>query len=188
MRELSPRREPPSRWPILLLLGVGVFVAGGLLWAAIGPSAMPSERLQPVVAVLVACAELAAVGVGVWSLGAAPRRLDYRLRGRTLVVTMLLTQRRVPLASVVRAEVLRYDLVVVPGVKLGWPRSHLPGYYVGRWRLDGVGTAEVIVAAPRGDGILLRFREASPLLLAPRDPEALAALVERSGPRLAQKW
>jgi hypothetical protein len=181
MRELSPRREPPGRWPALVLTGVGIVAAGGLLWAAVDPSSPPSERLPAGLAVAVAAAELAAVALGVWALSAAPRRLDYRLRGRGLVVTQLLSQRRVPLTSVASAEVLPYDLGVVPGAHLGWPRSYLPGYYVGWWRMAGVGRVRVAVAARSGTGVLLRFRDGPPLLLAPREPEALTSRVERFG-------
>ncbi len=181
MRELGPRREPARSWPLVLLLTAGLAVPAALLWGAVDPQTPRDQRLQPVLAVLGTAIGLGAVGIGAWSLSNAPRRLDYRLRGRSLEVTTLLSRFRVPLASVRRAEVLRYDLLILPGARLGWGQSHLPGYYVGRWRLRGARSARVVVASPRGDGVLLHFEKGPPLLLAPRDPEALVALVERNG-------
>jgi len=179
MRELRPRRERPRSWPVLSLLVVGLAVPAVILWAALRPGS-PAD-LQPssgLVAFVVAL-ELIALAIGTWSLSQAPRRLDYRLRGRSLEVTTLLATIRIPLASVRRAEVLRYDLLLLPGARLGAVQSQLPGYYVGRWRLRGPRSARVIVASPRGDGVLLHFEKGPPLLLAPQDPEALVALVER---------
>jgi|GEM_PF-6177154 len=190
MRELSPRRERPRRWPVVVLLVVGLAVPAALMWAVLEPGVPAEQRLPPTLAVLVIMGELLAVGVGTWSLSNAPRRLDYRLRGRSLQVTTLLARLEIPLASVRRAEVLRYDLLLLPGARLGPVQSHLPGYYVGRWRLRGPRSARVIVASPRGDGVLLHFEKGPPLLLAPRDPQALVALVERrqGGVGRAQKW
>ncbi len=179
MREIAPRRERPRSWPVVALLVVGLAVPLVLLWVALEPGVPAEQRPAPALVALVAAVELVAVGIGTWSLRRAPRRLDYRLRGRSLEVTTLLAQVRIPLKSVRRAEVLRYDLLLLPGARLGPVQSHLPGYYVGRWRLRGPRSSRVIVAAPRGDGVLLHFAKEPPLLLAPRDPEALVALVER---------
>lgn len=179
IRELSPRRERPRRWPVVLLLVVGLAVPAVLVWAVIDPQAPADQRLPPALAALIVVVELAALGIGTWALSNAPQRLDYRLRGRSLEVTTLLSRLRIPLASVRGAEILRYDLLILPGARLGPVQSQLPGYYVGRWRLRGSRSARVIVASPRGYGVLLHFEEGPPLLLAPRDPEALTALVER---------
>ncbi len=179
MREIAPRRERPRSWPVVALLVVGLAVPVVLLWVAIEPGVPAQQRPAPGLVTLVAVVELIALGIGTWSLSRAPRRLDYRLRGRSLEITTLLARIRIPLKSVRHAEVLRYDLLVLPGARLGPVQSQLPGYYVGRWRLRGPRSSRVIVAAPRGDGVLLHFDEGPPLLLAPRDPEALVALVER---------
>jgi len=167
----------------VVLLVFGLAVPAVLVWAAIDPGAPADQRMPPALAALIAVGELLAVGTGTWALSNAPRRLDYRLRGRSLEVTTLLSRLRIPLKSVRGAEVLRYDLLLLPGARLGPVQSHLPGYYVGRWRLRGPRSARVIVAAPRGDGVLLHFEDGPPLLLAPRDPEALVALVERHNTR-----
>ena len=177
MRELKPRREPARAWPQGMLLTVSLAVAATMLFLGLSPSV--SDGLQPWLGTLLALAVLIAAGIGSWSLYAAPRRLDYRVRGRTLLVNTLLSQQRVPFASVRSAEVLRYDLLVLPGARLGWVQSHLPGYYVGSWRVRGAGVVRVVAASPRGTGVLLRLRDGRPLLLAPNEPEALAALLER---------
>lgn len=177
MRELRPRRDPARAWPQLLLLVVALAVAATMLAVGLSPEGAHGPR--PWLGLLLTIAVLAAAGIGAWSLYAAPRRLDYRVRGRTLLVSTLLSQRRLPFASIRSAEVLRYDLLVLPGARLGWGQSHLPGYYVGWWRVAGAGVARVIVASPRGTGVLLRLRRGRPLLLAPNDPGALVALLQR---------
>jgi hypothetical protein len=183
MRELGPRREPARSWPQLLLLTAGLSVPAALLWGAVDPQTPPDQRLQPVLAVLGTAVGLVGVGFGAWAVSAAPRRLEYRLRGRSLEVATLLSRRRISLASVRRAEIVHYDLRAVSGAHMGIVRSHLPGYYVGRWRIRGAGVVRAVVASPRGDGVLLHVGAGAPLLLAPRDPEALVALVERHGGR-----
>ena len=130
---------------------------------------------------LLVVAELAITGLASWTLRAAPRRLGYQLRRDELMVRTLAGRRVVTLSSIASAEPYDYQLTVNRGVHLGWPRSHMPGYYSGRFRLDGVGAAQVAVAARRGHGVLLRFQDGPPLLLAPKDPEALLRLIGKRG-------
>lgn len=178
MRELEPRRERARAWPLTLLLVVMAVAVAVLLWGLAAPRAAADSRSQPWLTALLIAVLLAASAIGAWSLYSAPRRLDYRLRGRTLLLRTLLGEQRVPLAAVIGAETIDFDLRLPPGARLGWSSSHLPGYYVGRWRVRGIGMARVVVAARRGRGVVLRFARGAPLLLAPRDPEALVARIE----------
>jgi len=178
--ELRPQRERPEAWPTLLVAAIGAVATGVVLWRALAPGEAGSE-LAPAIAALWLVGVVAAAAIAIWGIHAAPRRLDYRLRGRTLVITTLLGHRTVPLRSVAATEQIDFDLKVGPGLHLGWPRSHLPGYYVGRFPLSGLGGVLVVVAVRRGRGVLLRPDAGAPVLLAPRDPEALVGLVESRG-------
>lgn len=181
MREVRPQREPPAAWPALLLAVVVLVVVASLLWATVSPAPTDAERLDPAVGAALIAGLLAAGAAGAWTLTAAPRRLDYRLRGRSLVVTTLLSRRTVPLAEITGAEVVPFELTTVPGAHAGWLNSHMPGYYVGIFPLSGLKRTRVAVGVRRGRGVLLRFGPGESLLLAPQDPEALVALVERRG-------
>jgi len=57
----------------------------------------------------------------------------------------------------------------------------MPGYYVGRFPLSGLKRTQVAVGVRKGRGLLLRFASGDPLLLAPRDPEALLKLLQERG-------
>lgn len=184
MPDVRPQREPPAAWPVLLLAGVAVVVLATMAWAMLAPAARHGERLDPVVGVPVIAVLLVASGIGGWALTAAPRRLEYRLRGRALQIATLLGRRVVPLSRVVSAEVVDFRLTTMPGAHAGFLNSHMPGYYVGLFPLSGLGRTRVVVGVRQGRGVLLRFAEEDPLLLAPRDPQALVELVqERSGRR-----
>lgn len=178
--ELRPQRERREGWPALLVAVIGAVVTGVFLWRALAPGEAGSAP-APAIAALLTVAMAVAATVAIWAIHAAPRRLDYRLRGRTLVITTLLGRRTVPLRSVTAAEQIDFDLKVGLGLHLGWPRSHLPGYYVGRFPLSGLGRTLVVVAVRRGRGVLLRPDAGAPVLLAPKDPDALVGLVERRG-------
>lgn len=186
MPELRPQRERAAAWPAALLVVVVLAVVVVLLRAAGSPAPSASTRPDLAVRLAVVAVMLVAGGVGAWTLTAAPRRLDYRLRGRSLVITTLLSRRTVPLSRVTGAEVIPFELTTMPGAHAGLLNSHLPGYYVGRFPLSGLKGTRVVVAVRKGRGVLLRFASGEPLLLAPRDPEALLALVERYGRRAAR--
>lgn len=179
MAELRVRQEPLRAWPQLVLLGVGGAVAAALLTAAVAPP--PAERLPPGQAAAFVLVELLAVGVGAVSYHLAPRRLGYRLRGRRLEVRTLLGSWQLPAASVRGAERIDVRLFVLPGARLGWPHSHLPGYYVGVFRAAGVGRVRAFAGARRGHGVLLRTDRGEPVLLTPRDPDALIDWLTRHG-------
>ncbi|MEJ2668091.1 MAG: hypothetical protein P8Z81_13530 [Deinococcales bacterium] len=175
---LGPQREPPARWVTALLVVPVAAAAFVLLRFATRAGAEPRHHHAAVVPLVAAGAVLGIVTLTFWALRAAPHRLDYRLRGRSLEVTTLFGRRRLRLASITRAEVVAFDLRVAPGVHLGWPSSHLPGYYVGRFPFSGLGRTRVIVGVRRGSGVMLHFRTGEPLLLAPEQPAALAALID----------
>jgi len=181
MRELRPQREPPAAWPVALLAGSVLLVVGFLLWAVLSPAPPGGERMDPLAGALVIAGLLLASGIGTWTLINAPRRLDYRLRGRTLFVTTLLGRRVVPLSRIVGAELTSFELTTMPGAHAGWLNSHMPGYYVGRFPLSGLKRTQVAVGVRKGRGLLLRFASGDPLLLAPRDPEALLKLLQERG-------
>lgn len=183
MRELRPQREPPAAWPAVLLLVVVLVVVAFLLRAMVSPAPPGGDRMAPLTGGLVIAAMLMAAGVGTWALTSAPRRLDYRLRGRTLIVTTLLGRRVLPLSSVVGAEVTSFALNTTPGAHAGALNSHMPGYYVGLFPLSGLKRTRVAVGVRKGRGVVLHFATGDALLLAPRDPEALLALVEQRAGR-----
>lgn len=182
-RDLSPQREPRGRWAGALL-AVPVVAVGLVILRYATRTRAASAHHAAVVLPLVAAVLAGIVAMTLWALRAAPQRLDYRLRGRSLEVSTLLTKRRLRLASVTRAEVVEFDLHVTPGVHMGWPNSHMPGYYVGRFPLSGLGGTRVVVGVRRGTGVLLHVKTGAPVLLAPEEPAALAALIEdRTGGR-----
>lgn len=183
VRELRPQREPARAWPAAILAGVVLTVVGLMTWAALSPTFGRSERPSPAAAVAIIAGLLLAGGVGSWALTAAPRRLDYRLRGRTLVVTTLLGKRLVPLSKVAGAEAVPFTLATTPGAHAGLLNSHMPGYYVGVFPLSGLGRTRVVVGVRRGRGVLLRLQGGEALLLAPQDPDALVALAAQRGGR-----
>lgn len=175
MAELKPRREPTSPWPSIAIGVIGLGAVTALLW---GGSDGVAGRPFYLTALLVA-AELAATATASWTLAVAPRRLGYRVRGRELEVRTLMGRSRLPLDRVTAAEIVSYELAVPRGVRLGWPHSHMRGYYTGRYRLPDIGAVRAAVGARRGQGVLLELPNGRPWLLAPRDPDALLALVGR---------
>lgn len=179
MAELRVRREPLRVWPQLVLLTVGGGVAATLLYAAL--ALPPAERLPPGQAVAFVLLEVLAVGVGAVSYHLAPRRLAYRLRGRRLEVRTLLGTWRLAADAVRGVERVEVRLLVLPGARLGWPHSHLPGYYVGVFRAAGLGRVRAFAGARRGDAVLLRTDGGDPVLLTPRDPDALIDWARRHG-------
>lgn len=179
MAEMKRLSEPASPWPAVTIGAVGLGAVAALLWGGgEGPLAQAGTgswaRFVPLVGL-----ELAVTAAAVATLLAAPRRLAYRVRGDRLTVRTLVGGLRVELSEVTGAEVLSYRLPLARSVHLGWPRSHVPGYYVGTFRLEGLGRTRVAVGARSGDGVLLHRADGGRLLLAPRDPAELLALVER---------
>ncbi len=179
MAELRLRQERPRLWPIAMTVLVGVGVAGTLVWAAVAPS--PGERLAADRTAAVVAFELAAVAVGATSLYAAPRRLGYTLRGSTLELCTLTGTVRLPASALRGAERIDFALRLPWGARLGWPQSHLPGYYVGLFNAGGAGRVRAFAGERRGSGVLLRLERGAPVLLTPRDPEALLSWAERYG-------
>lgn len=179
MTELRLRQEPLSPWPVTRVALVGVGVAVALVWATVAPPS--TERLPAAATALALVVLLAAAGVGAVSLYAAPRRLAYRLRGRTLELQTLTGTLRVPAASLRGAERIDFVLRLTWGTRLGWSYSHLPGYYVGLFRIVGAERVRGFAGARRGSGVLLRPARGDPLLLTPVDAEALLAWVARYG-------
>lgn len=178
MAEIKVLTEPASPWSGVAIGAVGLGAAAFIVARGVDPALEPSVR-HPVMqtallATLVVVATVAVIG----ALVAAPRRLGYVIRGDRLVVRTLLGSRRIRLSEVVQAEQLPYRLPIL-GVHFGWPRSHVPGYYVGMFRLHDVGITQVAVGARSGEGVLLRLGGGGSLLLAPRDPAALVAAVQR---------
>ncbi len=181
MAELKRLAEPASPWPAVIVGAIGIGAVGAILFSGgDGPLAQAGARSWSATVPLVGL-ELAITAAAVATLLAAPRRLAYRVRGDRLTVRTLVGTLQLSLSEVTAAEVLAYRLPLTRSVHLGWPRSHIPGYYVGTFHLEGLGRTRVAVGARSGEGVLLQRAGGGRLLLAPRDPAALLALVERYG-------
>ncbi|HPC83230.1 MAG TPA: PH domain-containing protein [Thermoanaerobaculaceae bacterium] len=103
----------------------------------------------------------------------ASRRLRYRVGGGELEVGLLLLSKRFPLAGV---HARRYT----PSRALKWGGTAMPGYYAGRFSVDGVST-RVYASALRQEGVLL---EGEPrLFLTPADIDGFLTALRDNGAR-----